>query len=103
MSEKYKVGDPEIPHFITMTVVDWMDVFIRPVYKDIVVESIKYCQKEKGLIVHAWIIMTSHVHMIVSTKRSQNLSEIIRDLKKFTSKKLIRIHLARICNACYLL
>ncbi len=25
MSEKYKVGDSAIPHFITITVVEWID------------------------------------------------------------------------------
>ena len=65
-----------------------MDVFIRNTYKDILVESIIHCQKEKGLVVHAYVIMTSHVHMIISRNATWNLEDIMRDMKKFTSFKI---------------
>ena len=34
-------------YFITSTVVDWVDVFTRPVYKHVIIESLEYCQKER--------------------------------------------------------
>ncbi len=88
MSEKYKAGDPQIPHFITIATVGWVDLFIRSEYKEIVLESLKYCQKRKGLIIHAWVIMTSHLHMMISSEK-ETLSDIVRDFKKYTSKQLI--------------
>jgi REP element-mobilizing transposase RayT len=88
MSERYKVGDSSRPHHITLTIIDWVDVFVRPVYKDIIIDSLQYCQNHKGLIVHAFCIMTSHVHLIVSSSKNP-LNEIVRDMKKFTTKKLI--------------
>ena len=42
----------------------------------------------KGLIVHSWCIMTSHIHMILSVKEEYNLSDVIRDLKSFTSRHI---------------
>lgn len=56
-------------YFITSTVVDWMDVFTSPVYKHIVVDSLKFCQEHKGLELFAWVLMTNHLHMIVGTKQ----------------------------------
>jgi REP element-mobilizing transposase RayT len=88
MSEKYKVIDSKAPTFITITVVDWVDLFTRPVYCNILDESLNYCIKEKGLSVHAYVYMTSHIHLIV-TAFDGELQNIIRDFKKFTSKKLI--------------
>jgi REP element-mobilizing transposase RayT len=88
MSEKYKVIDSTAPTFITITVVDWVDLFTRPVYCNILDESLNYCIKEKGLSVHAYVYMTSHIHLIV-TAFDGELQNIIRDFKKFTSKKLI--------------
>jgi putative transposase len=76
-------------YFLTMTVVDWVDVFTRPVYKHIVIDSLKYCQKEKGLEIYAWCLMTNHLHLIASAKEGYNLSDILRDFKKFTSKKIV--------------
>jgi hypothetical protein len=37
MSEGYKIRDQTLPHFITATVVDWVDVFTRKSYRDIVI------------------------------------------------------------------
>ena len=59
----------------------------RTEYRDIYLESVRYCQKEKGLVVYAWCMMSNHIHLIVRAEED-NLSGVIRDLKKFTSKKL---------------
>jgi REP element-mobilizing transposase RayT len=67
MSSKYKVVDSSIPHFVTFTVVGWVDVFSRQCYKEILLESLRYCQTNKGLDLHAWVIMTNHLHMIMSS------------------------------------
>ena len=84
----YKIRNPAAIHFITFAVVEWVDVFTRKDYRDIVLESIKYCQAEKGLVLHSWCIMSHHLHIIVSAKNN-DLSEILRDFKKFTSKQII--------------
>ena len=89
MSSKYKVGDDAIPHFVTFSVVGWMDVFSREQYKEIVVQSLQYCIENKGLILHAWVIMTNHVHLIISSDTAK-LEHIVRDVKKFTSKQIIK-------------
>lgn len=89
MSGRYKVTDSQIPHFITCTIVGWIDLFSREIYKEIVVDSLKYCQAHKALKLHAWVIMTNHLHLIVSSSGESALPEIIRDFKKFTSRKII--------------
>jgi REP element-mobilizing transposase RayT len=89
MSEKYKVIDSTVPTFITITIVDWVDLFVRPIYCNILDESLNYCIKEKGLSVHAYVYMSSHIHLIV-TAFDGELQNVIRDFKKFTSKKTNR-------------
>ncbi|MHB1178817.1 MAG: transposase [Daejeonella sp.] len=81
MATRYRFGDSGVPHFITFGVVNWIDVFSREGYKEIVVNSLKYCIAEKGLILHAWVIMTNHVHLIASAKEGFELPAIIRDFK----------------------
>ncbi|MDQ3535661.1 MAG: transposase [Bacteroidota bacterium] len=46
-----------------------------------------YCQKNKGLMVYAWVLMSNHFHLIAGSGK-EPLSNIIRDLKKFTTKSL---------------
>ena len=84
----YKIRNQGAIHFITFAVVEWVDVFIRKDYRDIVLDSIKFCQLEKGLLLHCWCIMSNHLHLIVSAK-NENLSDVLRDFKKFTSKQII--------------
>ncbi|HRH64555.1 MAG TPA: transposase [Bacteroidia bacterium] len=67
--------------------VGWLDVFTNKEYCEIILTSLSYCQKEKGLIIHAWCIMSSHLHLIVSSKQNK-LEEILRDFKTFTSKAI---------------
>jgi REP element-mobilizing transposase RayT len=84
MSGKYKAGEREMPHFVTSTVVGWVDVFTRKCYADLILDSLKYCIKEKGLNVHAWVIMSNHIHLIISSNE-KSLPDIMRDFKKYTS------------------
>ena len=90
MSDKYLTTNPEGIYYVTLTVVDWVDVFTRPVYKEILIDSLKYCQIEKGLIIYAWCLMSNHIHMIISAKQDNNVSDILRDFKKFTSKRIVK-------------
>ena len=53
MSRKYKIRDQEKLYFVTFTVIDWIVVFIRDEYRTILIDSVKYCQQNKGLEVLA--------------------------------------------------
>ena len=44
--------------------------------KDLLVESLKYCQKEKGLEIYGWVVMSNHVHLISRAKEGYDLSNI---------------------------
>ena len=89
MGRKYKFHDHQKLHFVSFATVNWIDVFTRRVYCDIVVDSLKYCIENKGLELYGWCIMPSHVHLIIGTENG-NLSDIIRDLKRHTSKMLLK-------------
>jgi putative transposase len=88
-SEKFKVANIRAIHFITITIIDWVDLLTRPEYKHIIIESMEYCQKNKGLKIYAFVIMTNHIHLIASCDEPYQLPESIRDFKKSTSRKLI--------------
>jgi len=88
MSQAYKITDQQAAYFITLQVVQWADIFSRKIYRDIVIDSLQFCQKNKGLEVYAYVIMSNHMHLLVRASNS-NLSSILRDLKRHTSKKII--------------
>lgn len=90
MSTKYRITDHQSPHFLTLTVVEWIDVFSRQVYKDILLQSLRFCIQNKGLVLNAYVVMTNHVHMIAKVQEGHNLINTIRDFKRFTADYIYR-------------
>jgi len=87
----YIIANQHAMHFVTFTIVAWVDLFTRKECKEIVVKSLKYCIENKGLMLFAYVIMPSHIHLIISAKQSSDgLSSIIRDMKKHTSKEILK-------------
>lgn len=88
-SQGYQITDDGI-YFLTLSVINWIDVFTRPIYRNIIIDSLKYCCQYKGLDLYAYVIMSNHIHLIASTP-GQHLGHIIGDFKKFTCKKIIEV------------
>ena len=87
----FRITDQYVAYFLTLTVVGWTDIFTRKECKDIIIDSLKYCQTKKGLIVHAYVIMSNHIHLAVrSDEKANGISNIIRDFKKFTANRIIQ-------------
>lgn len=89
-------------YFLTFTIVDWVDIFSRKVYRDIVIESLAYCIKAKELKLYAYVIMTNHVHVIVSSGNGK-LSDTVRDFKKYTANAILDAYLQKMkagANGC---
>lgn len=68
----------------------WVDVFTRNEYKNIIIDNLSYCQKNKGLELFAWCLMTNHIHLIARASEGNTLPNILRDFKKFTSKQVVK-------------
>lgn len=90
MSRNYKFRDPDGVYFISLAVVEWLDVFTRNEYKNIVIDSLHYCQQHKGMEIFAWCIMSNHVHLVFSSAGDQKPELLIGDFKRFTSKAIVK-------------
>lgn len=86
---KYKIRNQQGLYYLTLTTVGWIDVFTRATYRDILLDSFRYCIQEKSLVLYAYCIMSNHVHIIAqSSSEQRTLSDIIRDFKSFTAKQI---------------
>jgi REP element-mobilizing transposase RayT len=90
MSTKYKAITTEEAYFITITTVGWVDVFTRLNQKQIITNALKHCQQNKGLEIYAYVLMSNHLHLFCKATNGFILSDVIRDFKKYTSKKIIQ-------------
>jgi putative transposase len=89
MSRKYKFNNKEGLYFVSFATVYWIDVFTRPLYNDLIVDSLTYCKSNLGMEVYCWCIMTNHIHLIYKAK-DQNPEIILGRFKEYTAKQLIK-------------
>ena len=90
MSRNYKFHNPEGIYFVSFAVVEWIDVFTRLEYKNLLSDSLSYCQKEKGMEIFSWCVMSNHVHLVFRVASEEKPEKILGDFKRFTSKAIIK-------------
>ncbi|MCL2593328.1 MAG: transposase [Defluviitaleaceae bacterium] len=66
----------------------WIDIFTRQVYRDIVIDSLRFCQQNKGLEVYAFVVMSNHIHLLLRSFPGK-LSDTIKEFKSFTAKQIL--------------
>jgi len=88
MSTGYKISEQDELHYVTFQIVRWIDIFTRRVYRDIIVESLHFCQQNKGLEIYAFVVMSNHIHLLIKSSMSK-LSDTIKEFKSFTAKKIL--------------
>ena len=76
MITRYKFVDNSAVYFTTSTAIGWTDVFIRELYKIILLDNIGHCQQSLGLKIYAWVLMTNHLHTICNCAGGKDLGLI---------------------------
>jgi len=85
---RYKIYEPTHPHFITCTILHWIPIFTNKDSVDIILNSLKYLQKEDNLKIYAYVILENHLHMITQSK---DLPKTIAKFKSFTAREIIKL------------
>lgn len=83
---RYKITEPHLPHFVTLTVLHWIPVFTRPDTVNILLDALRFLSRD-GLNVYAWVVLENHCHLVL---QSQALDHDIARLKSWTAKNLIQ-------------
>ena len=83
--------DPANLYFITTTTaVQRVHLFRRDVIKRIIADSFNYMRVHQWILLHIFVIMPNHIHLIVRFLEDHTLSDVMRDFKKHTAKQIIR-------------
>jgi len=59
MSTAYRISEQDELHYVTFQIVRWIDIFTRQIYRDIVIDSLRFCQQHKELEIYAFVVMSS--------------------------------------------
>ena len=90
MSRNYKFHNPEGMYFVSFATVFWIDVFVRRLYFDCLVDNLNFCVSKKGMEIFAWCIMPSHVHLVFRSDQIKP-EELIGGFKSVTSRQMIKL------------
>ncbi len=83
---RYQIVDSSYPYFVTCTILHWIPVFTRPQTVGMVIESLKYLQKDANLKIYSYVILENHLHLIV---KSKDIAKDLARFKSFTARSII--------------
>lgn len=85
---RYVILEPDKPHFLTCTVVEWLPVFTRPDAVRILLESWSRQRANAGLRLYGYVILENHLHFVAQAPR---LDKCLHSFKSFTAARLIEL------------
>ncbi|GAB3414740.1 transposase [Niabella aquatica] len=72
-----------------METIDTVDIFIKPMYKQLIVHSLNHFIDSKGLIVYGWCLMSNRLYMICQSLETSSFKELRKSFITFTCEKII--------------
>jgi putative transposase len=77
-------------YFLTLNIVDKIDLFVRPAYKQVVADALNHFIQAQSLQLYAWCLMSSHLHLVLRAKDGAAPAYFERDFKKYTTPALLK-------------
>jgi REP element-mobilizing transposase RayT len=89
---RYQFLEQNCPHFLTSTVAAWIPIFAHPWAVDIVLESWRFLQRERGVRLFGYVVLENHLHWLAA---AEQLAARVREFKSYTARRIIDELLAR--------
>ncbi|HUB61157.1 MAG TPA: hypothetical protein VL978_10665 [Puia sp.] len=77
-------------YLLTLNIVDKIDLFVRPAYKEVIAAALNHFIHTQGLNLYCWCLMSSHLHLVLRTKDAAAPAWFERDFKKYTTPALLK-------------
>ena len=81
---------PNAIYYITIVVYNRLPIFTTANYVIPVIDSLNYYRYKQNYKLLGYVIMPDHVHLLIWIQGKSTISEIMRDLKKYTAVRIIR-------------
>ena len=88
--EAYRLFEDAGLFYVTFTVIDWLPVFVNEQSCMIIADSLNHCHREKHLRINSFVIMPTHMHMIVfdAEFNTVRLQDTLVAMRKYTGQRL---------------
>jgi len=80
---------PEHLYFITASILGWKPLFSNPRYAAIVMESIKWLREEKRILLFAYVLMPSHLHILIKPL-DRTIGQILQGFGSYTAHEILK-------------
>lgn len=77
-------------YFFTATINNWQKLLVNNELKAIVISSLKYCCEQERILLHSFVIMPNHIHLLLTLLSGETTTIFQRDFLKFTAQHIIR-------------
>jgi hypothetical protein len=81
--------DPTHLYFITASIIGWKHLFIEHEYARIPLNSLAWLQQQKRILLFAFFILPSHLHVILKPE-NELIGNIIRQFGSFTAHEILK-------------
>ena len=82
---------PNFCYFITIVVKDRKKLFLDEEICSIILKDLEFYRKKYDYLLHAYVIMPDHLHLLLSLKERGNISIIMRDFKSHTAQMINKL------------
>ena len=76
--------------FVTLKTIKGVRIFTNEKYFNVLLNSLLYCQKHKGLKLYAYCLLVNHLHLVFSTE-SNHPEKFLQDFKRFTTTQIHKV------------
>lgn len=83
---RYVITEPEKPHFLTCTVMEWLPLFTRDYLVSHLLDCWRYQQKHHALSLFGYVILENHLHFVA---QAPDLCKCVSQFKSFTARTII--------------
>ncbi len=83
------IHDPTHLYFVTVTVVEWIPLFKHSKYTEVILSSLTWMQKEKRILLFAFVIMPTHAHILIKPE-NQTIGEAAQQFGAFTAHETLK-------------
>jgi len=78
-------------YFITTSAIKHLPIFSIDTIPEIILDNLEFYRKKYGFKLHAYVIMPTHIHLLLWVPENISISDILRDFKKYTSVQIKQI------------
>ncbi|MDD5389899.1 MAG: hypothetical protein PHD37_11165 [Gallionellaceae bacterium] len=83
---RYQIHEPQSPHFLTCTVLQWLPLFAQPENARIVLDSLRHLQDEGRIVLYGYMLLENHCHLIAS---GDELGKAMASFKSYTAGRIV--------------